>query len=237
MNSSLLFRFISRRILNRISQDIISCLFHIHFPICLYLAGQVPVIIIICRISGFHVIHPCFYRLFSFAEHGKNRLLAVCDFHIHLCMNLFLTVFRQKYDLIFPDLTFIHCSFCTHFHIFFLSQQIMLRHGMNLRHLKLLPIFHRHHIRYLSIKLYIIIRLQFINKSYHTQCKQNCHYRQYLLPHNYLLLSCILMLGNCETHNLCLLYMQIEQLLRRYYEVGTKEGPNLLGRFLSTIGI
>ncbi len=25
------------------------------------------------------------------------------------------------------------------------------------------------------------------------------------------------------------------QLLRRYYEVGTKEGPNLLGRFLSAI--
>ena len=44
-------------------------------------------------------------------------------------------------------------------------------------------------------------------------------------------------LVNCETHNLSLLYMQIKQLLRRYYEVGTKEGPNLLGRFLSTIGI
>ena len=44
-------------------------------------------------------------------------------------------------------------------------------------------------------------------------------------------------LGNCETHNLSLLYMQIKQLLRKYYEVGTKEGPNLLGRFLSTIGI
>ena len=42
---------------------------------------------------------------------------------------------------------------------------------------------------------------------------------------------------NCKTHNLSLLYMQIEQLQRRYYEVGTKEGPNLLGRFLSTIGI
>ena len=29
-------------------------------------------------------------------------------------------------------------------------------------------------------------------------------------------------LGNCETHNLSLLYMQIKQLLRRYYEaVGT----------------
>ena len=34
---------------------------------------------------------------------------------------------------------------------------------------------------------------------------------------------------NCETHNLSLLYMQIKQLLRRYYEVGTKEDPNLLG--------
>ena len=31
--------------------------------------------------------------------------------------------------------------------------------------------------------------------------------------------------------------MQIEQLLRRYYEAGTKEGPNLLERFLSTTGI
>ena len=41
--------------------------------------------------------------------------------------------------------------------------------------------------------------------------------------------------GNCETHNLSLLYMQIKQLLRRYYEVGTKEGPNLLGRFPSAI--
>ena len=29
-------------------------------------------------------------------------------------------------------------------------------------------------------------------------------------------------IGNCETHNLSLLYMQIKQLLRRYYEaVGT----------------
>ena len=47
----------------------------------------------------------------------------------------------------------------------------------------------------------------------------------------------LIKLGNCETHNLSLLYMQIKQLQRRYYEVGTKEGPNLLGRFLSTIGI
>ena len=53
----------------------------------------------------------------------------------------------------------------------------------------------------------------------------------------YDILIVIHFLVNCETHNLSLLYMQIKQLLRRYYEAGTKEGPNLLGRFLSTVGI
>ena len=55
--------------------------------------------------------------------------------------------------------------------------------------------------------------------------------------HNPGILLLIYLIVNCKAHNLSLLYMQIEQLLRRYYEVGTKEGPNLLGRFLSTIGI
>ena len=71
------------------------------------------------------------------------------------------------------------------------------------------------------------------NKLYLTNCILCININNTKRTHTYLYIIVV----NCETHNLSLLYMQIEQLLRRYYEGGTKEGPNLLGRFLSTIGI